>query len=198
MKSQMRFQKILTTVSIIIAALSIVYALIFCSGVIGQIDRLVYLEVELDGAVRLFNRSQSFSNTFLILGIVLVLTVALMFIMGNHSRRKYYATNYVAVGVYVVFALVFIVLMIVQLLGVQSALNAIDMAEAKAVYIDPDNANSPFGDWTESAWPVYLGFAYIGVLVLNLVAVVLNLVWKIKLMQGEKALLEGKNVKEAA
>lgn len=198
MKSQMRFQKILTIVTIVIAALSIVYALIFCSGVIGQIDRLVYLEVELDGAILLNYRSQSFSDLFLILGIVLVLTVALMFIMGNHSRRKYYVTNYVAVGVYVAFALVFVVLLLVKLIGVQSALNAIDMEVAKEVYTDPLDANSPFGEWTDSAWTIYLGFAYMGLLIVNVVAVVLNLVWKIKLVQGERALLEGKNLKEAA
>ncbi len=180
------------TVTLIIAALSIVYAVIFCSGIINQLG---HIREDIDGGMRLYNRSQSFSDTFLILGIVLLLTVVLMMIMGCHKRRKYYITNYVAIGIFVVYAIVFAILLVVNVSGVSSALNAIDLEEAEQAYKD---ANNYYGEWNDSTWMLTLGYVYMGVLLVNVAAVVLNLVLKIKLMQGEKALLESSVAKEAA
>lgn len=194
----MRFQKILMTVTLVIAALSIVYALIFCSGIINQIGGINQELFELTGdnsAYLVYKRSQGFSDTFLILGVVLVLTVVLMLIMGCQSRRKYYITNYVAIGIFVAFALVFSILLVVNIISVQSALNKVDMAAAKEIY---EGATSLFGGWDESTWMLTLGYVYMAILLVDVVVVVLNLVWKIKLMQGEKALLQSSVAEEVA
>ncbi len=192
MKSQMRFQKILMTVTLIIAALSIVYAVIFCSGIINQLG---HIHEDIEGGMTLYKKSQSFSDTFLILGIVLVLTVVLMMIMGCHTRRKYYITNYIAIGIFVVYAIVFAILLVVNVAGVSSAINAINLEEAKEAY---EEAANYYGEWNDSTWMLTLGYVYMGILLVNVAAVILNLVLKIKLMQGEKALLESSVAKEAA
>lgn len=182
------------TVTLIIAALSILYALIFCSGILIQVG---YVGIMGDYAAGKLvqTRSQKFSDMFLILGIVLVLTVVLMMIMGCGKRRKYYITNYVATGIYVVFALVFAVLLVVSVVNVQAALNGVDMAEVKELY---EGAASYYGKWNDSTWMLTLGYVYMGILLVNIAVVILNLVWKIKLMQGEKALLEAGVAEEVA
>ena len=182
------------TVTLVIAALSIVYALVFCSGILIQVG---YVREYVDGnaATLVHNRSQAFSDTFLILGIVLLLTVVLMIIMGCNTRRKYYITNYVAIGIYVAFALVFAILLIVNVVNIQSALNQVNLSEVKEVY---EEAQNYYGDWNESTWMLALGYVYVGVLLVNVAVVVLNLVWKIKLMQGEQTLLQSGAVEEVA
>ncbi|MGN0805946.1 MAG: hypothetical protein ACI4MC_02820, partial [Candidatus Coproplasma sp.] len=69
MKTQMKFQKILSTVSLVVAALSIVLGLCFCSGVMSEI--ISYLSESYGiGADNLYNYSQSANNTLIILSIV--------------------------------------------------------------------------------------------------------------------------------
>ena len=192
----MRFQKILMTVTLVIAALSIVYALIFCSGTLNQVGSVwEYLTDTQAAGYQVYSRSQAFSDNFLILGVVLVLTVVLMMIMGCHTRRKYYITNYVAIGIFVVYVLVFAVLLVVNVVGIQSALSGVDMAEAKEIY---EEATSLYGGWNEGTWMLTLGYVYMAILLIDAVVVVLNLVWKIKLMQGEQALLQSGVAEEVA
>ena len=195
MKTQMRFQKILTLVSLIIAAFSVVYALIFCSDIMLQISAILDEVPATAGAQTLFDKSQAFSDLFLVLGIILIVAVVLLYITACQKRRKYYVTNYVAIGVVLAYQLVYIILLVVNLVDVQSAFNALDFEMCKNAYaITLDS----LGKWSESSWMISLGYAYVAILGVNMVALVLNLVWKIKLMKGEKKLLESGMVKEVA
>ena len=80
MKTQMRFQKILMLVSLIISALGIVYAISFFSG---TYDTYSYLSTsgmdalgfELINADPYFNAAQSYVDISVVLGIVLLLLV---------------------------------------------------------------------------------------------------------------------------
>lgn len=107
MKTQMRVQKILMLVSLVVAALVFVYALFFLTGGLGYVYR--YIDKN-DGDVinckNFVNTSQTFVSTLIAFGIVMVVLVAVMYLMACHSRRKYYVTNYVAIGAFVVFTLV--------------------------------------------------------------------------------------------
>lgn len=199
MKTQMRFQKIFMLVSMIIAALCVVFALVFCSGTLFQIHQnsILYNKLRdkeyITGARDLFNASQNVSDTVLILGIVLVVVMALNYIMGTAKRRKYYVTNYVAIGVTVAFELAVAIIILVLVSNCQSLLNAIDLAACEARF----ESRLP-GAWHYSDWTISLGYALSGILIVNAMVFVLNLVWKIKLMQGEKKLLASGLVKEVA
>ncbi len=198
MKTQMRFQKIYMLVSLIIAALVIVLALVFCSGTLNQMAQPSIYDVEskleyIEGAQALFESSQGFSDLCLILGIICVLAICLNYIMGTQNRRKYYITNYVAIGVAVAVQLAVAIIIIALVANCQSILNGINLEEAKETYeiILP-------GAWKESTWTFGAAYAVAALLLVNAAGFVLNLVWKIKLMKGEKALLQGEPIKEAA
>lgn len=199
MKTQMRFQKIFMLVSIIIAALCVVFALIFCSGTLFQIHQnsIIYNKLRdreyVTGAKDLFLASQGVSDTVLILGIVLIVIMALNYIMGTARRRNYYVTNYVAIGVTVAFQLVVAIVILVLVSNCQSLLNTLDLAACEERF----ERYLP-GTWNYSDWTIPVGYAMSGILIVNAVGFVLNLVWKIKLMQGEKKLLESGLVKEVA
>ncbi len=195
MKAQMRFQKIFMLVSLIIAALGIVYALIFCSGTFFQMQELYdpIGKVEyLTGAKALFDATQTVSDVMLVLAIVAVLAVVLNYIMATHRRRKYYVTNYIAIGIVVAVLIAVAIALIVLISNCLSVLNTINMAEAEEEYLVTKS------DWHYTIWTVPVGFAYAAILVVDAVVFILNLVWKLKLMKGEKALLEQGLVKEVA
>ena len=56
--------------------------------------------------------------------------------------------------------------------------------------------NDSFGEWS-SPWTFAVGYVFMIVVLADAVFLVLNLIWKIKLMKGEKALLS-QNAKEVA
>ena len=189
MKTQMRFQKILMLVTLIVAALSFVYALAFCSGTVYQYGTL-YLQSSgkerVPGAADLFLVSQYDNGILITLSIVFIVVTVLHYIAASQKRRKYYVTNYVATGIVVLYQIIFAVLLIVYVSEVFSLFNAIDRAAAEDAYLRDD--------FKYSAINFIMGYVLVGVVVVNAVALILNLVWKIKLMQGEKKLLEGSQV----
>lgn len=196
MKTQMRFQKILMLVTIIVAALSFVYALSFCSGTIYQYGTLRYTSgnrvlERVPGAIALYDATQLYNGILITLSIIFIVVAALNFIMASQKRRNYYVTNYVATGITVAFQLVFAIILIYFLADTLSLFNAIDKVAAEAAY-----RGSDLNKFKYSTVNFILGFVLTAVIVLNAVAVILNLVWKIKLMQGEKKLLAAKPVSQ--
>lgn len=204
MKTQMRFQKIFMLIALIIAALCVVFAFIFCSGTLFQMQNAAIFDLAanpppegdgieyLEGAKDLFWASQGVSNTVLVLGIVLILAVVLNYIMGSAKRRKYYVTNYVATGIAVVAFVAVAIVILVLVLNCQNILATIDLEQAEEIY------NTYADGWQYSVWTFSVGYALSGVLLITALVFVLNLVWKIKLMKGEKKLLESGLAKEVA
>lgn len=216
MKVQMRFQKILVLVSLIIAALATVYAWIFCSGVFAQLTNIneTLKQNSVSAALDTIDLSQQFTVTFQTLGIILILAVVLLYVFGCHSRRKYYITNYVAVGIVVVYMLVYVIVLFVSLSNVAAALAAVDfdtqcitgdVLNADGVLVTESiaeyylsSAAKVFGDLQTTSWTIPVGYV-LGVIVFaDAAAIGLNLLWKLKLMKGEKQLLEQGLVKEVA
>ena len=193
MKTQMRFQKILMLVTLIVAALSFVYALSFCSGTVYQYGTL-YLKTSgnerVHGAKDLFLASQNYNGILITLSIIYIVVTVLNFVAASQKRRKYYVTNYVAFGITVVYQLVFAVLLVVFVSDTFSLFNAIDKVAAEKMYRGED--------FKYSISNFILGYLLMAVIIVNAVALILNLVWKIKLMQGEKKLLQGSQPQQPA
>ena len=203
MKTQMRFQKILSYVTLVIAALCLVFTVSFLTGGMGNVHYYVPLEggVPSDkiNATNFINASQGFVSTMLILSIVFILVAALLFVTASNRRRKYYVTNYIAIGVLSAFAIAVAVYMFI---GVSNVMNLFynDIAWEAGTnggnnYADMFNSNYPVA---KSAANFVLGYALGAIVACTAVVHGLNLLWKIKLMQGEKALLQAGLVKEAA
>ena len=195
MKAQMRFQKYLMLITLIVAALSFVYAISFCSGTIYQYNQLYSKPntQRVEGAYALWRVSQDFCNLFMWLSIVLILVVLLNYLMATQSRRNYYVTNYISIGITIVYQVVFAVLLIIYVSDVFSYFEAIDVAKATEALKRYRSM-----DLRYSTLNFTLGYVLAAAIICNAVVMGLNLLWKIKLMKGEKALLEGGLVKEVA
>lgn len=199
----MRFQKILSLVTLIVAALCFVFTMAFLTGGMGNVH--YYIEVsgtvvtDKINALNFFNAAQSFVDGSLILSIIFILAVAVVYATATNSRRNYYVTNYVAVGIVVVAALV---ITIYSFIGISNVMNLFynDIAWESGTnggnnYAEKFNEQYPLD---KSALSFVLGYILYAIVVVDVIAWVLNLIWKIKLMKGEKALLKEGFVKEAA
>ena len=203
----MRFQKILSLVTLVIAALCFVYALAFLTGGMGNVHYYMPSagtgeRQDLINAKGFLDASQGFVSTLVILSIVFILIVATLFVSASNKRRNYYVTNYVSIIAVAAFAVVIALFIIISVSNVMNLFYN-DIAWESGTngtfnYADQFvryNGEYPVG---KSPANFILGYA-LGVLVVLTAAVhVLNLVWKIKLMKGEKALLQGGLVKEVA
>lgn len=203
MKTQMRFQKILMLVTLVIAALCFVYSLAFVSGGMGNVQYYTPLEgdkiVDKINATEFMNYSQHFVTQMVILAIVFIVLTLLLFFTGCNKRRNYYITNYIVIGVVALFALAFAIYAFV---GISKTMDLFynDIAWDAGTngglnYADQYNKNYPI--W-KSPINFVLGIILFVIVLVDIVALVLNLIWKIKLMKGEKALLENGFVKEVA
>lgn len=206
MKTQMKFQKILTLITLITAALAIVLALSFCTGVFEAVRHysIKLAEEDIWGGDALYVYSNGMNDMLLIMAIVLLLTVVLMCVMGCNKRRNYYITNYVAIGIFAVYALVFGIVLLVVCANCLNLYGQIDFAAWREYEAEMEMGAGGEMVYSHSRYyndncaTIYLGIAMFVVLLVEIAAWVLNLIWKIKLMKGEKALLEQGAVEKAA
>lgn len=204
MKTQMKFQKILAIISLVTAAVAIVISLFFCSGILNAI-RMYSVEMQ-DGADlfkadALFVYSQKINDTLVIMSIILLLCSVALIFMGCSKRRNYYISNYVTLGIYAAYALAFIIALLVISGKCFSLMNQIDFAEWK----EYESTLIPGTDqlrykqyYTKDCTTMVLLIVVAVVVLLEIAAWSLALVWKLKLMKGEKQLLANGGVSQVA
>lgn len=225
MKKQIKFQKILFIVTLIVAALTLVYGFSFCTGALSYafnarsgafptpldedpinadaLYQFVMGKGEFDGEVWA-NAGIGFNDLIVIMGVIFVVIAALQFFFATNSRRNYYITNYISVGVLVVFGVIIAAVAFWGIAHSEALFNNIDWVRYKEVYESIINAPDP--DHVGIGWDLYsdshvmftLGYILFSLVLVNMVILVLNTVWKTLLMKGEKALLsKNMNITEA-
>lgn len=103
-QKHLKFQRIICLFCIIAAAVSFVYAL----GMITDIYDALYQAAKVEGdpsrdkvtGAQIYYQMQDFNKQFVNASVVLILLGCLLYITQTHNRRKYYITNYLAVGAY--------------------------------------------------------------------------------------------------
>lgn len=206
MKTQMKFQKYICLIMLILSALSLVYAFFYLSGSMAELgqnrksdpssaEQFVPTFEPAEGkyGYRLFEDIQPFNNTLMYCGIVMVFLAVFLYITACNKRRKYYITNYIAIGACAGTNIVMsIVLMAINASWRSKFLNVDFDAWYKVneIYIQnmPESAH-----YSESTLWFDLGFVVYALIIVASIVLILNLVWKILLMRGEKKLLDGTN-----
>lgn len=187
----MKFQRILAYVTLVIAALTLVYAFGFFTGNLSDLNYYSALKqsgVDIVGADKFVTTAQSFNQSLYIFGIIYIVITTLLFISASSKRRKYYITNYVAIGIVIAAALAMCIFLIVMSAQCTNLfLNDIDWDRLNAYQIE--NAAKGAPKVSKSTANFGIGFALAVIVLLNAVALAGNLVWKVMLMRGEKALL---------
>lgn len=188
-KKQLKLQKIICLLCIIAAAVTFVYAL----GMITDIhDALITTmrnpqkptQTKVDGSW-IYYDMQAFNTQFVNISIVLVLLACLLFLTNTHSRRKYYISNYLAVGIYSV-ATIGVGLWAhgqIRAFAVQymTTINFEQLKEYSEMWGTPYLDNTNLLD----LHGLVLAFA-----VVSVVALLGNMIWKIILMRNEKKLIK--------
>lgn len=200
MKTQMRFQKYICFAMIIVGALATLYAFFYCSLSLSDLGKLIgpagesfisdYVSKGKTDAT-LYNEIQPFNNALMYCGIVMILLSVLLYITACHSRRNYYVSNIVATSVCAGGNIVMsLVLLVMNGIWRGKFLN-IDF-EAWLYYKEYRLENySEIVNYNDTTAMFDIGFVVYLLVIIASVLLILNLVWKIKLMQGEKQLLAG-------
>lgn len=186
----------LLLLSLILGGITVFYALAFHTGSLASIyNYTVEQQNDVINAQATFEFAQKANTVLIGMGIAYIVAVVLMYITATNKRRNYYMDNYVTVVLAAAYAAVFAIVACV-LIGMTSNLffNDIDWAKYDSTIKD---TLADFGA-DRGGVMFILGYVLYAIVIVDALALVYNLIWKIKLMKGEKALLEGGLVKEVA
>ena len=191
-KKQLVFQKFACMFAVVAAAVSFVYSL----GIITDIYDSLYstmmdpndlTQTFVPGSI-IYYDMQDFNKLFMNVSIGLILLACLLFLTNTNVRRKYYIGNYVAVALYSVATLAVAIWSHVQIEAFKvQYLTTVDF-EALKSFAEMWNKT-----YIESTFMLDLHYVVLALAVLSVAALVGNVIWKIRMMRAEDALIaEGK------
>lgn len=185
MKAQMKFQKIVCLVCLIASVVAFVYGLGICTDLQSF---LYYLSAEgktpLVGGANIYFDIQPFNAEFVNGAIVSIIISVTLFITMTNTRRKYYISNFVSAGAVVVYNLYFFIKHIPTCMAFRAQyVNGVDW-DAAAYW--GETYGLTYTDSTFWFDAIYIAFA---VMMIALVLLVANFIWKILLIKRENRLL---------
>lgn len=184
---------------LLVGALELLYAFFYCSGSLAELGQafetqgsthVSFTAAEGKNNATLFNEIQGFNDVLMYCGISMILLAVLLYVTSCNKRRNYYVSNFVATGLCAGGNIIMsIILMAGNVMWRNEFLNVdfdawykfyeplIEMGAEKNIH------------YSESTLWFDIGFAVYPIIIIASVLLILNLVWKIKLMKGEKELL---------
>lgn len=192
-KKQLTFQRIVCFAALVVGALFFVYSL----GILTDLFDMLYnqipnpnnLDSEKVKGARIYYSMQPFNRTLLRASIGMIVLSCLLFLTNTHSRRKYYVGNAVATAINAAAEAAMAVWCHIQV-------NAF-----KAEYlstVDFENLQkrlSRYGTFTDSTFWFDIHYLFCILAVCAAVLLIVNFVWKMKLMRGEQELLRSSSGK---
>ena len=187
-KKQMKTQKAVCLFALAASVIVFLYSL----GIMTDLYESLYFTIRNpDNPARnpvagslIYYDMQGFNKTFLHVGIGLILTSLLLFISNTHVRRRYYAGNVVVVLLHVCATVAAAVWASAQIRVFKAQYLEVDF-EALKKFSEPRNTY-----YTESTFWFDIHTLVFGIAIVACVLLVANLIWKFKLMQEEKRLIE--------
>ncbi len=188
-KKQLRIQKIVCFAAIVLAVVFFIYGLGILTDMhdslkdtIRNIDKPERDKVP---GARIYYDMQDFNKDLVNYSVILILLACFLFVMNTHSRRKYYIGNYVAIGAYCVGALALTVWSHLRIEAYKNQfLTTVDFEALKeyseqwgTLYLDNTNL-------------LDLHYAVSAMAVLVVAGLVVNTVWKLRLMKNETELIK--------
>ena len=203
-KKQMTLQRIVCLVVLIAAALVFIYSLGLMTDMyenrLGYHAERYYTngmteealsKVKVSGA-EIYYDMQQFNRELTMAGLVLILLAVSQYVFQNQNRRKYYIANYITVGANAIGAIYYSYWGLSNILSYKERYVGIDWEKLKEL-----NEVYKFS-YTESTFWFDASKVVFGFLLVATVINLLNMVWKICLMNNEKKLVQaGKEGKAA-
>ena len=184
-KKQMKLQRILCIALIIVCALAFVYSL----GIMTDLYDSLYGtfrrgKTSVSGA-EIYNDMQGFNKTLLYGSIGMILLCLVLFITSTHSRRKYYIGNYCSVCLVSAGGIALTVWAHGQIEAFKAQFLAMNFEELA------EHAAKRKTLYTESTFWFDIHYLLFALLVIGIVLLIANAIWKCKLMKDEQALIAG-------
>ena len=187
-KKQMTAQKVLCFIALTACVLAFVYSL----GILTDLYDAIYLgnvryaddaaRTKVPGSTIYFDM-QPFNRLLVRLSIGMILLSVILFLTGTHKRRKYYTGNYIANIVFVLGSAAYAVWSHIKFEFYKAQYLQMDFAALKK------HADKMKSLYTDSTLWFDAHYAVDGLLLLAGLLLVLNMLWKIKLMHSENELL---------
>ena len=186
-KKQVSFQKIVCLISLVAGALEFIYSLGLLTDLFDTLYSMIPNPNNLDSAkvegARIYYDMQPFNRTLLRCSIGMILLSCVLFLTNTHSRRKYYIGNAVATAVNVVAECAMAVWCHLQVSAFKTQyLTTVDFAEL-------EKRLARRGTYTDSTFWFDIHYVVCGVAILAAVLLIVNFVWKKKMMREEQKLL---------
>ena len=187
-KKQMTFQRIICFLCIAAGVLVFLYALGMMTDLYDMLYNMIPYpddpsSAKVEGAM-IYYDMQGFNQDLLKAGIGVLLLAVLLMITGTHSRRKYYAANYTAVGLFTAACIAAAAWAHGQIAAYKlQYLTTVDFQSL-------ERRLSRAGTYTDSTFWIDIHIAVFAVALIAAALLVLNTIWKIRLMKQEKKLIE--------
>lgn len=186
-KKQVKLQKILCLALLVVSALIFIYSL----GIITDLYDALYTTIRsaknLDKSTvtgsRVYYDMQDFNKMFLRLSIGMILLCVTLFITNTQNRRKYYIGNYCSIALVSAGGIAFAVWAHGQIEAFKAQFLQINFEELAA------HAAKRKTLYTDSTFWFDIHYLVFGLLLVGIVLLIANAVWKRKLMKDEQALI---------
>ena len=192
-KKQINFQRIVCLCALIVGALFFVYSLGMMTDLYDTLFSMVQpnnLDKAKVAGARIYYDMQPFNRLLLRLSIGMILLSCVLFLTNTHTRRKYYLSNYIATCLNVAAEAAMAWWCHVQVSAYKvQYLTTVDFAEL-------EKRLSRRGTYTDSTFWFDIHYAVCALAIAAAVLLIVNVIWKKTMMQGEQKLLRssGKEV----
>ena len=203
-KTQMKLQKILCLLAVIVAVILFLYSLGIMTDLYDTLYTTLRIRVvgengdyslnvterDVPGASMYTDMSQNLNQWLVAASIVYILTAVLLFVTNTNVRRRYYIGNYVSIGLFAAASLYIPI----------ASHGAIEYYKAQWIKVDftalKEYSEMFHSAYTESTLWFDLHYAVYALMILMAALLVANAVWKVMLMQEEARLVaQGKGAK---
>jgi hypothetical protein len=183
---QMKFQKIIMIVALVLASTMFMFALGFATNLYSlayhadSTSSMLYIEgAELYVNIQPFNK-QLFRDS----AIQMILCI-LMFLVLTHRRRLYYLSNYITTAAFCAYAVYFGATLTVNALYIKQLYRALDFEKMKEI---TDMLSLRF---VNSTFMMDAGVMLSVLLIITSIGLIANLIWKSINMKKEKKIMGG-------
>ena len=193
-KKQVALQKVLCVGLLIVCALIFLYSLGIMTDLYDALYNTIRNPDKLDKTTvtgsRIYYDMQPFNRNFLHAAIGMILLCVLLFMTNTHSRRKYYIGNYTAIGLFTVGGAAFTAWAHGEIEAFKAQFLQINFEELA------EHAAKKKSLYTDSTFWFDIHYVIFGLLLLGILLLLANMLWKRKLMKDEQTLIQ--KGKEAA
>ena len=194
-KKQVKLQRVICLFALIAAAVLFVYSLGMLTDLFDSLYPMMrnpdnLEETDVPGSI-IYYDMQGFNHQLLIASIVLILLAACLFVSNTSSRRKYYIGNYTVTAVNVIAEIGVAVWAHLQVSAFRTQF--VTTVDFEALDMWSQIWETP-ALTAESTFWFDIHYLACALLVTAAVLLTVNIIWKRRLMQSEKALLGGKAV----